>query len=83
MSQSTSHLSDDTSDRLYTPEELESFAAAEADQAHDWSRPAPPSGPPTAGTYRPDPLSDPLPDAEQTVVRPRAVPSGPRRARPA
>ena len=30
MSQSTHHLSDDTSDRLYTPEELASYAAAEA-----------------------------------------------------
>ena len=29
MSQPTHHLSDDTSDRLYTPEELSAFAAAE------------------------------------------------------
>ena len=41
MSQSTHHLSDDTSDRLYTPEELDAFAAARGEKAHDWSRPAP------------------------------------------
>ena len=29
MSQHTHHLSDDTSDRLYTPEELATYAAAE------------------------------------------------------
>jgi MinD-like ATPase involved in chromosome partitioning or flagellar assembly len=39
------HLSDDTSDRLYTPEELQAFAAAEE------------QGP----ANRPDPLTDPLP----------------------
>src|SRR5690349_1095662 len=62
MSQSPSHLSDDTSDRLYTPEELARYAAAEAG-------PVP---------HRPDPLSDPLPqDGETTVIRPRAVPAGP------
>src|SRR3954447_312579 len=53
MSQPTHHLSDDTSDRLYTPEELASYAAAEDAKS------------------RPDPLSDPLPDFEQTVVRSR------------
>ena len=61
------HQSDDTSDRLYTPEELDAFAAAEARAAaggaHDWSRPAAPQGPPATAstTHRPDPLSDPLP----------------------
>ena len=35
MSQHTHHLSDDTSDRLYTPEELASYAAAEARRAED------------------------------------------------
>ncbi len=74
MSQSPHNLSDDTSDRLYTPEELDAFAAAEAEKAHDWSRPAPQPGPPTAATYRPDPLTDPLPAAvEHTVIRPRPV----------
>jgi MinD-like ATPase involved in chromosome partitioning or flagellar assembly len=90
MSQSPSHLSDDTSDRLYTPEELAQYAAAEASADPDWSRPAPPrggpsggpsgapSGPPTVtAPYRADPLSDPLSDVETTVIRPRAVPAGP------
>jgi MinD-like ATPase involved in chromosome partitioning or flagellar assembly len=84
MSQSPSHLSDDTSDRLYTPEELAQYAAAEASADPDWSRPAPPSGgprpsgPPTAAApYRADPLSDPLSDVDTTVIRPRVVPAGP------
>ncbi len=58
MSQSH-HTSDDTSDRLYTPEELASYAAAEAA----------PDGEPT----RPDPLTDPISDVEHTVIRPRPV----------
>ncbi len=44
MSQHTHHLSDDTSDRLYTPEELASYAAAEGrpgrPAGHDPPRPA-------------------------------------------
>jgi MinD-like ATPase involved in chromosome partitioning or flagellar assembly len=72
MSQTPHHLSDDTSDKLYTPEELASYAAAES--ASEWSRPAPPTGPPTGGGYRPDPLTDPLHDGhEPTVIRPRPV----------
>ena len=58
MSQHTPHLSDDTSDRLYTPEELATYAAAEGTD----DRPA-----------RPDPLSDPLHEVEHTVIRPRPV----------
>ena len=58
MSQHT-HLSDDTSDRLYTPEELASYAAAEG---RPDDQPA---------TTRPDPLNDPLPEVEHTVIRPR------------
>jgi MinD-like ATPase involved in chromosome partitioning or flagellar assembly len=54
MSHPTHHLSDDTSDRLYTPEELASYAAAEAQ------------------THGSDPLTDPLHEVEQTVVRPRS-----------
>lgn len=59
-------LSDDTSDRLYTPEELASFAAAEAAREQEAQ----------GQQVRPDPLSDPLPagdqdDPEATVVRPR------------
>ena len=66
MSQHTHHLSDDTSDRLYTPEELESYAAAEGR----------PDAPPA--TTRPDPLSDPLHEVEHTVIRPRpALPDPP------
>jgi MinD-like ATPase involved in chromosome partitioning or flagellar assembly len=57
MSQSTPHLSDDTSDRLYTPEELASYAAQDA------------------GSYGSDPLTDPLPIVEQTVVRPQPPPA--------
>ena len=53
MSQSTSHLSDDTSDRLYTPEELaRSPPPSRRAGAHDWSRP--------------DPLRDPLPERRRT-----------------
>src|SRR4051794_1877267 len=54
MAHPTHHLSDDTSDRLYTPEELASYAAADAQ------------------THGSDPLTDPLPVVEQTVVRPRS-----------
>jgi MinD-like ATPase involved in chromosome partitioning or flagellar assembly len=75
MSQPTHHLSDDTSDRLYTPEELASYAAAEAG-------PEQPPPPPTTPAYRSDPLSDPLPDLEQTVVRPDPPVSGPPPAAP-
>ena len=39
MSQHTHHLSDDTSDRLYTPEELESYAAEEARRADEQAAP--------------------------------------------
>jgi MinD-like ATPase involved in chromosome partitioning or flagellar assembly len=60
MSQPKHHLPDDTSDRLYTPEELESYAAAEVRRQ-------------TAAGHRPDPLSDPLPEVEHTVIRPRPV----------
>src|SRR4051794_1389806 len=60
MSQYT-HLSDDTSDRLYTPEELASYAAAEA-------APDPLTDPLT------DPLAGPLTDDhEATVIRSRPV----------
>jgi MinD-like ATPase involved in chromosome partitioning or flagellar assembly len=66
MSQTPHHTSDDTSDRLYTPEELAAYAAEEARRADE-----------LAGAYRPDPLSDPLSDpltdVEQTVIRPRPV----------
>ena len=61
MSPHPHHLSDDTSDRLYTPEELASYAAAEG---------PPDDQPPTS---RPDPLSDPLHEVEHTVIRPRPV----------
>ena len=44
------HASDDTSDRLYTPEELAAYAREQA---------------------RPDPLTDPLPDAE--AEEPRSI----------
>ena len=72
MSQHTHHLSDDTSDRLYTPEELASYAAAEG---RPDDQPA---------TTRPDPLNDPLPEVEHTVIRPRPVlpDPPPRRRRP-
>ena len=40
MSQPTHHLSDDTSDRLYTPEELASYAAAEDARTTGRPRPA-------------------------------------------
>ena len=70
MSQHTHHLPDDTSDRLYTPEELESYAAQEARRADE-----------QAAAYRGDPLGAPLPDiehplestVEHTVIRPRPV----------
>ena len=63
MSQHTHHLSDDTSDRLYTPEELASYAAAEGR----------PDGEPNADPHRPDPLTDPYSDVEHTVIRPRPI----------
>ena len=71
MSQHTHHLSDDTSDRLYTPEELASYAAAEAP---DEAQPARPQ--------RPDPLTDPLPEVEHTVIRPRPGAARPAARRP-
>jgi MinD-like ATPase involved in chromosome partitioning or flagellar assembly len=71
MSQPPSHLSDDTSDRLFTPEELQAVAEAEEggpsqepppDTTEDWSRPTPaaPQPPAQPPAYRPDPLTDPL-----------------------
>ena len=60
MSQHTHHLSDDTSDRLYTPEELASYAAAEERGAEE----------PPAGPQRPDPLTDPLPTRSPTSSTP-------------
>ncbi len=63
MSQHTHHLPDDTSDRLYTPEELASYAAAEERGGDE--TPADPQ--------RRDPLTDPISDVEHTVIRPRPV----------
>jgi MinD-like ATPase involved in chromosome partitioning or flagellar assembly len=95
MSQTPHHLSDDTSDRLYTPEELDAFAAAEAAAAAaaepaateptpDWSRSTPPAGPPAAATYGSDPLTDPLPsDNGRTAAAAPQPPPPPRQVTPA
>ena len=88
MSQTPHHLSDDTSDRLYTPEELDAFAAAEAGVAGDrrptGPGPAPPAGPPTAATYGSDPLTDPLPPERPAAGRSgRASPGHAGRGAPA
>lgn len=52
MTQSPDPLSDDTSDRLYTAEELRAFAAAEAEReaAAGGATAYPPTGPPSAGS---------------------------------
>jgi MinD-like ATPase involved in chromosome partitioning or flagellar assembly len=73
--QPPSHLSDDTSDRLYTPEELQAFAQEQARESdpHESDASQPPA-------YRPDPLTDPLPSPGQ----PRKITpaGGPPAARP-
>jgi MinD-like ATPase involved in chromosome partitioning or flagellar assembly len=53
---------DDTSDRLYTPEELAAYAAEQAR---------------AAGSPTPDPLTDPIPGAEQPVPPRTITPAAP------
>ena len=62
MSQHTHHLSDDTSDRLYTPEELASYAAAEARRADE-----------QAAAYR-GTRSATAPDVERPLTAPSSTP---------